>query len=192
MGKMQESRARELCWEYEGKGVLIGSMTTTQMNHFFDDRFIFKKMYSLYNCESFTELARYLTKRIFVCGADKIPEDIVEDMVSEEVGNITRKLQSEIVNIRRICTVKYRWKSFEKKFITKQDIYDQYTDHSDDSYEWYKNEFGATTSVKTVYQGEFFRVYETYVSFTKYNDTYVTTMAVVVPVSDLIPKEDSV
>ena len=202
MGKMVKSRARELCWEYEGKGLMMGKMTTSQMKAFFDDRFIFKKMYNLYDCNSFEELARYLTRRTFVCGADRIPEDIVEDMISDDVERINDALRNEIMEVLRICTTEYKWKAFEKKFVTKQDIYDQYTDHSEFGYEWYCDEYRRCaygvyvkagkdgSQVNSVYNGEFFSVYETYVTYTWYSSTYVTKMAVVVPNIDPLPKED--
>ena len=78
MGKMSRLKPRELCFSHEGKGVFMGGMTTTQMKEFFDDRFIFKKMFNLYDCTSFEELARYLTRRTTIYGEENIPEDKTE------------------------------------------------------------------------------------------------------------------
>lgn len=191
MGKMSRVKPRELCFSHEGKGVFMGGMTTTQMKALFDDRFIFKKMFDLYDCASFEELARYLTRRTTIYGEENIPEEIVEDMISEEVEPLSARLQTEVTEIWRLCYTRYRWKSFEKKFTTVQDIYDQYTDQTEDSYEWYTKEHRHTSQVLPIYQGEFFNMYETYVSYTWYNDTYVTKFAVIVPTIENLKSEKS-
>ena len=181
MGKMKQLKARELCWEYEGRGHLMGSFDTTHMKAFFDDRFLFKKMYALYGCTSFEELARYLTKITSICGADKMPPEIVEDMIADEVENLSEGIRREVNEVWDICLYKYKWKSFERKFVTAQDIYDQYTDQSEDAYEWYHTTTGRSTQVLPVYQGDYFNVYETYVSYSFYNTINVTKFAVIVP-----------